>query len=65
MLSDPPNCYPMCMSSVDKPGDVLMSLCMEEVLLCIVVISWGYVLYAVRLAALWQLQQKYPNQILT
>ncbi|XP_073521057.1 small integral membrane protein 27 isoform X2 [Phyllobates terribilis] len=35
------------------------------VLLCIVVISWGYVLYAVRLAALWQLQQKYPNQILT
>ncbi|XP_075119921.1 small integral membrane protein 27 [Leptodactylus fuscus] len=35
------------------------------ILLCIVVISWGYVLYAARLAALWQLQQKYPNQILT
>ncbi|XP_069818187.1 small integral membrane protein 27 [Dendropsophus ebraccatus] len=35
------------------------------ILLCIVVISWGYVLYAARLAALWQLQQKYPNQVLT
>ncbi|XP_077106231.1 small integral membrane protein 27 [Ranitomeya variabilis] len=35
------------------------------VLVCIVVISWGYVLYAARLAALWQLQQKYPDQILT
>ncbi|XP_069619291.1 small integral membrane protein 27 [Ranitomeya imitator] len=46
------------------PADVQMSLCME-VLVCIVVISWGYVLYAARLAALWQLQQKYPDQILT
>ncbi|XP_056375541.1 small integral membrane protein 27 isoform X2 [Hyla sarda] len=35
------------------------------ILLCIVVISWGYVLYAARQAALWQLQQKYPNQVLT
>ncbi|XP_044127382.1 small integral membrane protein 27 [Bufo gargarizans] len=34
------------------------------IFLCIVVISWGYVLYAARLAALWQLQQKYPNQVL-
>ncbi|XP_073408563.1 small integral membrane protein 27 [Dendrobates tinctorius] len=36
-----------------------------DILVCIVVISWGYVLYATRLAALWQLPQKYPNQILT
>ncbi|XP_053321820.1 small integral membrane protein 27 [Spea bombifrons] len=34
------------------------------VLLCIVLISWGYVLYATRLAALWQLQKKYPNQLI-
>ncbi|XP_063313314.1 small integral membrane protein 27 [Pelobates fuscus] len=33
------------------------------ILFCIVLISWGYVLYATRLAALWQLQKKYPDQI--
>ncbi|XP_066460470.1 small integral membrane protein 27 [Eleutherodactylus coqui] len=35
------------------------------ILLCIVLISWGYVLYAARLAALRQLQDQYPNQIIT
>ncbi|XP_072010336.1 small integral membrane protein 27 [Engystomops pustulosus] len=35
------------------------------ILLSIVIISWGYVLYAARLAALWQLQKKYPNQNLS
>ncbi|XP_075066987.1 small integral membrane protein 27 [Mixophyes fleayi] len=34
------------------------------ILFCIVVISWGYVLYAARVAAIWQLQRKYPNQML-
>ncbi|XP_053556599.1 small integral membrane protein 27 [Bombina bombina] len=34
------------------------------ILLCIVLISWGFVLYAARFAAIWQLQKKYPNQIL-
>ncbi|XP_040216297.1 small integral membrane protein 27 [Rana temporaria] len=35
------------------------------VLFCIVIISWGFVLYAARLSALWQLQAKYPKQILS
>ncbi|XP_075451182.1 small integral membrane protein 27 [Ascaphus truei] len=34
------------------------------ILFCIVLLSWGYVLYATRLAALWQLQKKYPNRML-
>ncbi|KAM8961805.1 small integral membrane protein 27 [Pelodytes ibericus] len=34
------------------------------ILLCVVLLSWGYVLYATRLAALWQLQQKFPNQMI-
>ncbi|XP_041419343.1 small integral membrane protein 27-like [Xenopus laevis] len=33
------------------------------VLLAIVIISWGFVLYAARLSALWQLQKKYPNRL--
>ncbi|XP_031746207.1 small integral membrane protein 27 [Xenopus tropicalis] len=33
------------------------------ILFCIVILSWGYVLYAARLSALWQLQKKYPNKL--
>ncbi|KAG8455028.1 hypothetical protein GDO86_001302 [Hymenochirus boettgeri] len=34
-----------------------------QVLFCIVAISWGFVLYAARLSAVWQLQKKYPNKL--
>ncbi|XP_030049598.1 small integral membrane protein 27 [Microcaecilia unicolor] len=34
------------------------------ILLAIVVLSWGYVIYATRLAALWQLQKKFPSRLL-
>ncbi|XP_077201389.1 small integral membrane protein 27 [Paroedura picta] len=33
------------------------------VLLTTVLLSWGYVIYATRLAAQWQLKDNYPTQL--
>ncbi|XP_039204554.1 small integral membrane protein 27 [Crotalus tigris] len=32
------------------------------ILLAIVLLSWGYVIYATRIAAKWQLEESYPIQ---
>ncbi|XP_044876949.1 small integral membrane protein 27 [Mauremys mutica] len=34
------------------------------ILLTIVLLSWGYVIYATRIAARWQLEKDYPDQML-
>lgn len=35
---------------------------LPQILLTIVLLSWGYVIYATRIAAKWQLQEDYPMQ---
>ncbi|XP_032643334.1 small integral membrane protein 27 [Chelonoidis abingdonii] len=34
------------------------------ILLTIVLLSWGYVIYATRIAAQWQLEKDFPDQML-
>ncbi|XP_038258446.1 small integral membrane protein 27 [Dermochelys coriacea] len=34
------------------------------ILLTIVLLSWGYVIYATTIAARWQLEKDYPDQML-
>ncbi|XP_074850146.1 small integral membrane protein 27 [Carettochelys insculpta] len=34
-----------------------------SLVLLVVFLSWGYVIYATRIAAQWQLQKDYPNQM--
>ncbi|XP_065262418.1 small integral membrane protein 27 [Emys orbicularis] len=34
------------------------------ILLTLVLLSWGYVIYATRIAAQWQLEKDYPDQML-
>lgn len=36
--------------------------CLQQILLTIVLLSWGYVIYATRIAAKWQLKEDYPAE---
>ncbi|XP_069482614.1 small integral membrane protein 27 [Ambystoma mexicanum] len=47
------------------PPMVSVQSALRRILFAIVLLSWGYVIYATRLAALWQLQSKFPNQMLS